>query len=401
MLVERFAFAVSPDVPVQYKDILVRVGLFDGNGLQNGSRTADPGAVGPLILPGAHTLDEHDRPGILEFFRVMLKVVPAGNPIILAIKVLGRVGGLTAGGHDDPAMGYRLGRTVGRDLGLEITHEPGSVRHLGIQQHRNVRMFFHPGNHVIENRLDGLSLPGLGQIPGLAANGGGTFDDGRRKPLFCQAEGRGHTGRPAADDQGGLVDLHGDIADGIEQSRPGNRHPHEILGLVGGLVFFIGMYPGTLVADIGHFKEIRVEPGIAHGFLEQRFVGPRRTGSHDNAVELLFFDDLNHLLLGILGTGKKILFHVSHPGQTPGVFGNSRHIRDAADVGTAIADKYTDAVFLALNRDLFGKCLLFDQFVSDRRQGHAGPAGSRTGFHNGLRDVLGPLEGTADIDALP
>ena len=101
-----------------------------------------------------------------------------------------------------------------------------------------------------------------------------------------------------------------------------------------------------MIANVGHFKEIFVEPGIPKGLLKQGFMGPGGAGRHHDAIELLLFDDLFHLVLGVLGAGEKIFFNKVDTGQGAGIFRHLRDIDDAADVGPAVAHKDTNARFL-------------------------------------------------------
>ena len=92
----------------------------------------------------------------------------------------------------------------------------------------------------------------------------------------------------------------------LEQRGPGHRHAHQVLGFFRGLLGLLHVHPGILVADIGHLKEVLVQPGIDHGLPEQGLVGDGRAGRHHHPVELLFFDDLGHVHLGVLGAGEEI-----------------------------------------------------------------------------------------------
>ncbi|MBV5334000.1 FCD domain-containing protein, partial [bacterium] len=57
----------------------------------------------------------------------------------------------------------------------------------------------------------------------------------------------------------------------------------QILGFLGCLVLFPGMHPGTLIADVGHFKEIAVQPAGFQGFHEHLLVGFGTARGHDHA----------------------------------------------------------------------------------------------------------------------
>jgi hypothetical protein len=64
--------------------------------------------------------------------------------------------------------------------------------------------------------------------------------------------------------------------------------------------------PGALISNIGHIKKITIEPCLSDGILEKWFVGSRCTGGNDYPVQLMVFDHLFHLLLGVLRASVKI-----------------------------------------------------------------------------------------------
>ena len=112
------------------------------------------------------------------------------------------------------------------------------------------------------------------------------------------------------------------------------------------------MSPGALIANIGHFKEPRVESGFPERFLKKWFVGPGRTGGHHHPVELMLLDHLLDPLLGILRAGEEILFNKGDAGEAPGVFHHLRDINHPADIDSAVADEYPDPGSLAPNISL-------------------------------------------------
>ena len=64
-------------------------------------------------------------------------------------------------------------------------------------------------------------------------------------------------------------------------------HAHEVHGFPGRAFGLAGMHPGVLVADVGHFEEVLVEPGGLESLSEQGLMGSGRTGGHDDAVQPL------------------------------------------------------------------------------------------------------------------
>ena len=57
------------------------------------------------------------------------------------------------------------------------------------------------------------------------------------------------------------------------------------------------MDPRTLVADVDHFKQERVESDLGTGRSEDRLVGARRAGGDDDTVEIVVADELHHRVL--------------------------------------------------------------------------------------------------------
>jgi hypothetical protein len=129
------------------------------------------------------------------------------------------------------------------------------------------------------------------------------------------------------------------LVQGFDAGGLGHGHADQVLGLLGGLFRFVHVYPGVLVADIGHFEQVLVQAGIPDGLLEQGFVGARGAGGHHHAVDAFFLDDRFHVVLGVLTAGEQVVLHVDHVGQIAGIIPDRRHIGDAADVDAAVADE--------------------------------------------------------------
>ena len=60
-LVKVFHQTVSPDIPVQYKNICLRILLFDDQSIFHRILATYPGAVYIFVISGAHTLDHDHR----------------------------------------------------------------------------------------------------------------------------------------------------------------------------------------------------------------------------------------------------------------------------------------------------------------------------------------------------
>ena len=121
-------------------------------------------------------------------------------------------------------------------------------------------------------------FPGLIQTGSLSAQTIGTFHQMGFIPLLGQTQGGRHTGDPAADDQRGLTDGQFGFHERLFQGSLADGHAYQVFGLLGGDVGIVLMHPGILVADIDHFEQVFIEPGVDQGFLKQGLVGFGRAG---------------------------------------------------------------------------------------------------------------------------
>ena len=181
----------------------------------------------------------------------------------------------------------------------------------------------------------------------------------------------------------------------------GHRHSNQVFGLFRCNRRFLGMDPGVLVADIGHFKEIFVEAARLEGLHKHGFVGFGAAGGHHHPVKLMLDDFFFDLVLGILAAGKKVFIRIDHMGKGCSIIFNRRNIHDPSDVDTAVAHKNPDARRLADHIHLFGNFNLRN--VPPPGFGKLGPCqtGGRTGFRHRSGNVLGSLEYSADINSGP
>jgi len=113
--------------------------------------------------------------------------------------------------------------------------------------------------------------------------------------------------------------------------------------------------PGTLVPDVGHFEKILIEARITDKGAEDRLMGPSGARCHDDPVKRFFMDDVFDLLLGVLGTGEKVLIGEDDIGESFGVVLHIGDIDDTPDVDAAIADKDADPRRLARDIPFIGK----------------------------------------------
>ena len=245
------------------------------------------------------------------------------------------------------------------------------------------------------------AVEGEARPQGVAPQGGGFFHQRDREALIGDGQGRGHAGRPAAEHEGRLGHRQGDRPQGLDQVGLGHGHAHQVLALDRRLFVLVHVHPGALVADVGHLEEIRVQPRLPDGLLEQRLVGPGRTGGHDHAVQVVLQDLLLDDLLGVRGAGVHVVHGVDHPRKPPGVLGHGGDVHHPADVQAAVADEHPDAGRLSGDVPLRGQLARGDLGAPHRGQGNHGPGSSAGTLHHRLGDVLGLSEGTADVHSLP
>ena len=324
------------------------------------------------------------------------------HPVVFPVEeFLGMVLVGAGGHHGDPVLDFPLVHAgPHQHLGDEVAFVAAKPHHQGAGEHLDLVVGLDPLDEPVQVGLDVQALDGMVDPASDAAQLRFLLQEDGLKSLVPQIEGGVETGDAAADDQGPLVDGQGFFHQGLEQGGPGHRHPHQVLGLVRGLVALLHVHPGVLVADIGHFKEILVQTRVDQGLPEQGLVGDGGASRHHHPVKVVFLDDFGHIDLGVLGAGEQVVFHVRHVGQRPGIFRQLRHADDAADVDAAVADEHPDA----------GSIFRPDVFRFGGRPGLGlGPAdvpqrgahrpGCGRSLHDRLRDIFGSLHGPADIDA--
>ena len=111
------------------------------------------------------------------------------------------------------------------------------------------------------------------------------FQDDGLEALVRQVEGRVDAGEAAADDQGPLVDGQGLLLQGLEQRGPGHRHPHQVLGLLRGLLVSFMCTQEYWLRILAISKRYLLRPASIDGLPEQGLVGAGRAGGHHHPVE--------------------------------------------------------------------------------------------------------------------
>ena len=401
--VEEFPLAIGPDVPVENVNIHGRIKFLEVKGAFHGVGAADSGTIGPLGFARAHALDEHGGPDVFE--RRIVSDEPAVELLVryhegaLPIEVLlGLVLVASCSEHRDPMLEGPL-ESPGMKSGLEVTDKPFDLGQFGSEVEPDVLVALDRLDKAPEVFLDVFSPPGLVKVQSLTAQRRSLLDEVHLIALVAQALGRHHPGNAAADHQGPLVDIQHRLREGVHESHLGHGHAHEVLGFVRRLLRIVLVDPGVLVADVGHFEEVLVEPGVYEGFLKKRLMGLGGACGHHDPVEVVRLDHLGHGVLGVLRAGIEIIGHVLDVGEGLRIVAHRRHIHHTADVDPAVADKDTDSGPFAPDVLLLRHFFRLGQGVPCTAQKGSRPGRRRTGFDDGLRDVLGTLESAAHINA--
>jgi len=223
------------------------------------------------------------------------------------------------------------------------------------------------------------------------------FDQNHLKALIGKTKGSIHACHPTTDNKGTFIDWNLFFVQLLEWCGTGNGHSDKSHGLIRCFFRGIGMDPWILIANIGHFKEIFVKPGGTEGIHKDAFMGFGCAGSNDNAVELMFFYQFLHLLLGILGAGKQVLSWINHIRQRFGIFLNFSDIYHTRNVYSAIAHKNTYprifGGYIYFLRQFHGFC----QRIAGSGKVTSCQAGCRACFDDRTWNILGLLEYTAGI----
>jgi hypothetical protein len=107
---------------------------------------------------------------------------------------------------------------------------------------------------------------------------------GHRKALDRQVGGRLNASDSATDNQSRTVHRHLAGEQRLQVACPCDTHPDQRVGLFQRLSRLVGVHPRTLVADVHHLEEIRVEADACAGLAKDRLVRPRRARSNHDAV---------------------------------------------------------------------------------------------------------------------
>ena len=145
---------------------------------------------------------------------------------------------------------------------FEISHKPFHLFYLGIHEDLYVAVGLYRFNQSGQMLLNVFATPGFVEIARLSAKGIGLFYQKGSVSLLGHIFSRCHTGNAASDHKGCMGDRHGRFFQRFKQGRLGNGHSDHIFRLFRGLFGVIFVYPGALVAYIGHLEQILINARI-------------------------------------------------------------------------------------------------------------------------------------------
>ena len=127
--VELFPQTIGAHIPIQDVDVHLGVELFELDGVVHRVGAADPAAVGPFGLPGAHALDEDGAAGLLDrggpFHQFGIELQVGHDPGVFAVQVFRGLEFPGAGGQHRNAVLHRHGGAVDFDLAGKVAHRSG------------------------------------------------------------------------------------------------------------------------------------------------------------------------------------------------------------------------------------------------------------------------------------
>ena len=148
------------------------------------------------------------------------------------------------------------------DSRFEIPHKPFRVCNPGIHEDLYVAIGLYRFNQSGQMLLNVFATPGFVEIARLSAKGIGLFYQKGSVSLLGHIFSRCHTGNAASDHKGRMGDRHGRFFQGFKQDRLGNGHSDHIFRLFRGLFGVIFVYPGALVAYIGHLEQVFIDARV-------------------------------------------------------------------------------------------------------------------------------------------
>ena len=320
---------------------------------------------------------------------------------IFSIKIFGRRIDIRTDGNDGCAMFYLFDPTLGFQRGDEVSHITGDIRNGGFMEHMYQGVVIDRAYQILQIGLNIHSLQGGVNPSRHSPQFLIFFYQMNFMSLVCYGERTGHAGDAAAHYQCRLVYRQIKFLQWLQIAGSCYRHADDILCLPGGLFLFLGMDPGAVLPDIGHFTVILIKTRLTKGVTEQRFKCPGGAGGDNHSIEPFFLCRFGYFLGGIRSTGKQLFLSIDNIGQGQGIIHRGRNIHYSSDIRPTMAHK--DAYLWLLPGDIPFRRVhpFFGQLPSSVVKELAALGPGRTGGKHRLGDIRRALEGAAYKDSGP
>jgi len=331
-------------------DVGLGVELLDVKGILDGRLAADSRTIGPLGRTGAHALD-HDNPFGLEGpIPELLLQFYLGNDIlpVVPIEAFGSEGHGPGGNHDAAYGLFLLGAGLVANRYLIIADDATYGGDLALEQNRYVWLCLNL-LHQLAHQLGRLIAAGANPVdaPEQPAEFRRLFHKDHFRSHVGQSDGCRQTGNTRANHHGFAHQGRFDVILRLKILGFSNRHPDQVARLEVGIGFLLHVHPGTLIANVCHFEQVRIQARLGAGGPEQGLVCPGSAGRHHHPVQVPLPDGGLDLVDAALGTGIQVFLHVHDVGQGLGVERQGFHIQVARDVAAAIANEHSNTDFLS------------------------------------------------------
>ena len=140
---------------------------------------------------------------------------------------------------------------------------------------------------------------GLVELGHVAADGGLPLHQVNVLPRIGHGQRGVDSGDAAAHHQDVRVDGHAAALQGFVLGHAPHRRAHQVFGLERGLDLVL-VHPGSLLPDVDHVKEKRIQAAHLERRAEGVLVEVRRAGRHHHAIQLVVADVLaDEVLAGV------------------------------------------------------------------------------------------------------
>ncbi len=268
-----------------------------------------------------------------------------------------------------------------------------------VREHLYTRVFLYPVDQVGQERSHISAIACDRKVPGQAAQFLFPLDQGDVIILIGQVEGSRHACHTSADHQCSVDKTLVLRVEWLQAARAGHGHARQFSRLLCSSIRPFGVYPRVLVADVGHLKQVGVQPGLPDGVPKDRLVRARRARRYDDPVQALLLDPFLNQLQRVGGAGVHRVFGMDHVRKCAGILGDIFHVDDPGDIAAATADEHADAGLLFRGHGRFRRVLGGrHQRASCLPNGRQGRRRRAPSLDDAIGDVFGFGKGTAHID---